>query len=96
MIGDYEEGGLKDIDIEAKFQSLHLSWIKRLFDNNFHPWKNIPSKTMQQFYKIDVLYSNTILEKPLNLPLFYKSMIEAWNRLEQEPLTPETVLIQPV
>ena len=96
MIGDYEEGGLKDIDIKAKFQSLHLSWIKRLFDKKNHPWKNIHSETMQQFYKIDIFYSNTILEKPPNLPLFYGNMIDAWNRLEQEPLTPETVLIQPV
>ena len=96
MIGDYEEGGLKDIDIKAKFQSLHLSWIKRLFNNNFHPWKNIPPKTMQEFFRIDIFYSNTILKKKINLPLFYGNMIEAWNRLEQEPLTPEIVLIQPV
>ena len=79
MIGDYEEGGLKDIfsiiiNIHGEISLLRLC----------------------SSFIIDVLYSNTILEKNPNLPLFYKNMIEAWNRMEQEPLTPETVLIQPV
>ena len=32
FIGDYNyrEGGLKDINIDAKFKSLNLTWIKRL------------------------------------------------------------------
>jgi len=37
LINDYEEGGLKDIDIESKFVSLHMCWIKRLYDKNYHP-----------------------------------------------------------
>ena len=30
LIGEYYDGGLKDIDIEAKFKALKLIWIKRL------------------------------------------------------------------
>ena len=88
LIGDYEEGGLKDIDIGCKFRSLHLCWIKRMFDNNFHPWKNLPKAIFNQFYGIEVFFPNTALEPPPNTPLFYKNMIEAWNSIEQEPLTP--------
>ena len=42
LIGDYERGGLKDVDISSKFKSLHLNWLRRLFDENFHPWKQLP------------------------------------------------------
>ena len=41
LIGDYVEGGLKDIDIESKLQSIKISWVRRLEDSNFHPWKEL-------------------------------------------------------
>ena len=28
FIAEYLDGGLKDIDIKAKIESLHLSWLK--------------------------------------------------------------------
>ena len=37
LIADYAHGGLKAIDIKSKFESLQLSWLKRLFCGNFHP-----------------------------------------------------------
>ena len=42
LISDYCDGGLKDIDIRSKIKALHLSWLKRIYDTNFHPWKLIP------------------------------------------------------
>merc|ERR1711965_1126001 len=42
LISDYDRGGLRDVDISSKFKSLHLNWLSRLFDDNFHPWKQIP------------------------------------------------------
>ena len=41
LIGDYAEGGLKDIDIESKLISIKISWVPRLKDSNFHPWKEL-------------------------------------------------------
>ena len=41
LIGDYREGGVKDIDIDANIMSLKLMWIKRPRDSNFHPWKAV-------------------------------------------------------
>ena len=43
LIANYEDGGLRDIDIFSKIKALQLSWLKRLHDNNFHPWKIIPT-----------------------------------------------------
>jgi len=42
LCNDYENGGLKSIDIISKIVSLQCSWVRRLYDKNFHPWKIIP------------------------------------------------------
>ena len=39
---DCDNIGLKNVDIISKVVSLKCSWIKSLFDNNFHQWKVIP------------------------------------------------------
>ena len=36
LCNGYEYGGLRNVDIFSKVVSLQCSWIKRLFDNNFH------------------------------------------------------------
>ena len=38
---NYENGGLKNVDITYKKVSLQCSWIRRLYDNNSHNWKVI-------------------------------------------------------
>ena len=48
LCNDYEYGGLKNVDIFSKVVSLQCSWIKRLFDNNFHQWKVIPLYLIRQ------------------------------------------------
>ena len=42
LIADYKDGGLKVVDIDSKFRALKLTWLKRLCDDNEHPWKIIP------------------------------------------------------
>ena len=40
LIGYYSDGGLKDIDLTSKLESLKCLWIKRLRDTtDFHPRK---------------------------------------------------------
>ena len=38
---NYENGGLKNVDIIYKVVRLQCSWIKRLHGNNSHNWKVI-------------------------------------------------------
>ena len=33
---NYADGGLKSVDIFSKIVSLQCSWVRQLFDNNFH------------------------------------------------------------
>ena len=37
---NYEEGGIKMIDIESLIKSLRLSWLKRIYGDNSGAWKN--------------------------------------------------------
>ena len=94
LIGDYAKGGLKDIDILSKFKSLHLFWLKRLFDENYHPWKLIP------LHYINIASSNTLLFLPnlditanriKDVPVFYQNIIKHWNEISQSP--PQTPLM---
>ena len=41
LIGHYAAGGLKDIDVESKLLSTKISWVRRLKDSNFQPWKEL-------------------------------------------------------
>ena len=41
IIGDYVDGGYKDVNIETKLSSLRTVWIRRFLDNSFHAWKAI-------------------------------------------------------
>ena len=39
---NYKNCALKNANIAAKISGLQSSWIKRLFDENFHEWKVLP------------------------------------------------------
>ena len=39
LIGEYRDGGLKDVDIDGKILSLKILWVRQLKDSNFHPRK---------------------------------------------------------
>ena len=49
LCNDYEHGALKNADIFSKVASLQCSWIKMLFDNNFHQWNLIPLYLIRQY-----------------------------------------------
>ena len=96
LISDYEEGGLKDIDIKAKIASFHLCWLKRLYADNFHPWKNIPLKLIEKQYGIQIFFPNAQLKLNKNFPKFYHSIAENWSKIIQDPLTAETAASQQI
>ena len=91
LIAEFSKGGLKDIDIPSKFKSLHLGWIKRLFDDNFHPWKNIPLHYIKSVsYNTSLFLPNLLIPDNLlqDVPEFYRNMIVYWCELSQtEPST---------
>ena len=72
LCNDYDFGGLKNVVICSNVVRLQCSWIKRLFDNNFHQWKLILLYLICQYLgKNFTFHSN--LEQPY-LPVFRKKL----------------------
>ena len=40
VINEYEEGGLRKIDLECMVKSLRLAWLRRVFNEINGPWKS--------------------------------------------------------
>ena len=48
LIGHYEDGGFRDVDLPAKFKSIKFIWIKTMLDkSNFHPWIAVADKIVK-------------------------------------------------
>ena len=83
LIGDYVDGGLKDIDIEMKFKALKLFWIKRLADDSSNPWKTTVNSLLKDIGGTLVFHSNLCLssdckEAVKKLLKFYQQLLEFW------------------
>ena len=74
---DYKVGALKNVDISykiASLQSLRCSWIRRLYNNNFHVWKLILQHLMtMSFGSKFKFHSNVFFLKKHHLKSFYRS-----------------------
>ena len=81
---DYQNGGLKNVDLFFKIISLQCSWFRRFFDNSFHQWKVIPlffiNKTFGEHFKF---HSNLDFRDDTVkcFPSFYKSMSLDWKKI---------------
>ena len=69
LIGDYSEGGMKDIDIKAKLESLRIQWVKRLTNDNFHSWKIIPNVLLKDVGGVSLFHSNLALSDACKLKI---------------------------
>lgn len=79
----YENGGLKNVDIDYKITSLQCSWIKRLFDNSTHSWKIIPKHLISVYLgKNFTFHSNlSINESKLKkFPTYYRDLFSKWQK----------------
>ena len=87
LIADYCDGGYKDVDIESKIESLKLSWVKRLCDNNFHAWKIIPLALLDSCGGLAVSHSNLSAESlsySKTMPNFYVNLVISWESFSRK------------
>ena len=88
LIGDYAEGGLKNVDIYIQtLKALKLTWVRRLSDDNYHPLKVLPTEHLT-LPNADSVFnrnfeSNPFLLRKLNsLPtFFYKDLLRYWSEV---------------
>ena len=84
LIGDYTDGGLKDVDLVSKFTSLKFIWIKKMLDTkNFHPWVAVADNILRKVGGVNVFQSNlSVAPNRSNffkrIPVFYKELIDVW------------------
>ena len=86
LIGDYCEGGLRDIDIDAKLLSLKFIWIKRLKDPTSHSWKvvaNLSQVGGDAVFHTNLCLSDNFKQQTNKLPLFYKELISVWEKMSK-------------
>ena len=50
LCNNFENGGLKHVDISSKIISLQCSWLRKLCDENLHEWKIIPSHLINKYF----------------------------------------------
>ena len=79
---DFKYGGLKSVDVPLKIISLQCSWIKRLFDDNYHEWKVIPSHLINKYLGKDFKFHSNLSFKKSSLnyfPCFYREIFAKWS-----------------
>ena len=95
---NYENGGLKNVNIAPKLSSLQSSWIKRLFNENFHVWKILPLHIIHKSLgKKFVFHSNLKVNKKLtkSFPKYYREIINIWrSEFSCQTLVPSAILCQ--
>ena len=80
LLYNYENGGLKNVNIAAKISS-QSSWIKRLSDENLYDWKILPLHIIHKLLgKKIVFHSNLKVNTKLtkSFPKYYREIVNTW------------------
>ena len=79
LCNGYEIVGIKNVDLRNKMTSMQCSWVKRLFEDDFHDWKIKPlfliGKHLGKTFKFhnNIVKSNGILSKFPSFHIFILS-----------------------
>ena len=77
LCNNFENDGLKHVDISSKIISLQCSWLRKLCDENCHEWKITSSHLTNKYFGILHLNfihaSHLIANYLLNFPSFMKT-----------------------
>ena len=90
LIADYSKGGYKDIDIKTKLTALKVAWVTRLLEDNFHPWKIIPTILFTTLSGINNVFhrnfkaSKQCRSKVSRLPKFCQALFQLWSEVGEK------------
>ena len=82
-IPDYSDGGLKDVDIEAKLKALKLTSIRKLCDDSRYPWKINPLACLkllnnEAICQRKLCIDQKLLNKVNGIPNSYVQLLTHW------------------
>ena len=81
LVSDYQDGGLRSVDVRSKIIALRISWIRRLYTGSDHPWKTIPLHLINIAYPHGAFFPHVVSKPPQHLPGFYRNILKQWSDL---------------
>ena len=75
-INNYEEGGIKVIDIESLIKSFRLSWLKRVYGDNSGAWKNYLKYILKDSGGLMIFNCNYNVNDPRITSQFYLELLK--------------------
>ena len=78
-INEYENGGLKMIDLESMVKSLRLAWLKRIFGENDGAWKSYLRASLKRYGGLFLFYCNYDIKDHHVPSLFYSELLQWWS-----------------
>ena len=75
-INEYENGGLKMIDLERMVKSLRLAWLKRIFGENDGAWKSYLRASLKRYGGLFLFYCNYDIKDRHVPSLFYSELLQ--------------------
>jgi len=78
-INEYENGGLKMIDLESMIKSLRLAWLKRIFGENDDAWKSYLHVSLKRHWGLFLFYCNYDIKDYFPPSFFYSELLQWWS-----------------
>jgi len=83
-INNYEEGGVKMIDVETMIKSFRLAWLKRIFSTNAGTWKKCLTHLLKESGGL-LLFSCKYDVKDLSInSQFYMKLLLWWSKFRDD------------
>ena len=82
LCNNFENGGLKHLDISSKIICLQCSWPRKLYDENFHEWKIIPSHLINKYFGKSFRFHSCLSfdwKLLIKFPKIYKNILFQWS-----------------
>ena len=74
-INEYENGGLKMIDLESMIKSLRLAWLKRIFQCNNGAWRSFLRFLLEPFGGLFLFHCNYDIKEIHISSKFYSKLL---------------------
>ena len=78
-INEYENGGLKMIDLESMIKSLRLAWLKRIYQCNNDAWRSFLRFSLEPFGGLFLFHCIYDIKERHISSKFYSELIQWWS-----------------
>lgn len=82
-INEFENGGLKMIDLECMIKSLRLAWLKRICSESKGTWKNYLRHLLAKLGGLFFLRCNFDIKDYTINSLFYSELLKWWSEVRE-------------